>query len=144
MEFFEVKTDVIEERTKQKFVESYQKQMRLCKILLTCIFGGMGSLFLVFGVAFLFSNTDSEAIIAFMSVGGMFLGFAILFFLIFSFVKADKAYERMKKLQKRYGVMNLYTLSSTVMVQKERIDELEARIEEMEVEQETLRRRLNR
>ena len=144
MEFFEVKTDEVEERTKQKFMESYQKQMKLCRILLTSIFGVLGGMFLILGVPFLFSNTDAESMIVCMSVGGMFLGFAILFFLIFTLIKPDKAYERMKKIQNKYGVMNLYTMSSTIQIQSERITELEARLEEVEAEQEILRRRLNK
>lgn len=142
MEFFEETTNEVEERTKQKFIETYRKQMKLCRILLASIFSGIGGLFLILGISFLISSIEPEAVITFMSVGGMFLCLALLFFLIFSFIKPEKAYERMKKMGSRYGVMNIYALSSTVMVQKEQIMELEARIEELEAEQESLRKRL--
>lgn len=144
MEFFEVKTDDVEERTKKKFIESYQKQLKLCKILLASIFGGIGVFFLSFGMILLVSSTDLEGVIALTSIGVVFLGLAILFFLIFSFIKPEKSYERMKKMGSKYGVMNIYALSSMIMIQKEQIMELEARIEELEAEQEILRKRLNK
>ena len=144
MEFFEVKTNEVEERAKQKFMEAYQKQLKLSRILLTSIFGGMGFLFLILGAIMLISEQDSESSIVFMSIGGMFLGFAVLSFIILLFAKPEKAYERMKRLQNKYGIMNLYTLSSTTVVQEERINELEARIEELEAEVERLRRNMNK
>ncbi|MDE7161859.1 MAG: hypothetical protein K2N65_03765, partial [Anaeroplasmataceae bacterium] len=65
MEFFEVKTNEVEERAKQKFMEAYQKQLKLSRILLTSIFGGMGFLFLILGAIMLISEQDSESSIVF-------------------------------------------------------------------------------
>lgn len=149
MEYFdeEKNNNEMEQRAKQKFIENYKKQLRFCKIILSSVFCGIGGLFLLLGIIFIGTESDSELTGSFLGVGGLFLIMGLLFLVIFSFIKVnDKTYDRMKKYQNKFGVMNIYSLSSTVTVLNEQVSELTNKVEELEKELERVKRdnRLNK
>lgn len=149
MEFFdeEKKNNDMEERAKQKFMENYKKQLRYCKIILSSVFCGIGGLFLLVGIIFTITESDSELMGTFLGIGGLFLIMGLIFLVVFSLIKVnEKTYDRMKKYQNKFGVMNIYSLSSTVTVLNEQVAELTNKVEELEKELERVKRenRLNK
>lgn len=139
-EDFEKEKNSIDEENKKKYIEMYSKQIKLSRTIITIIFGVIGVFSLIVGFAMI-SQNETEGAIGFLSMGGVFLFLAILFFIIFSCVKVnEQSFERQKSRFARYGQMHPALINSTLDTHEEKLIELEARIEELEAELEHLKR----
>lgn len=130
-----------EEQKKKRFIENTQKQMKYAKKLLTILFGVIGILFCLLGAVF-FPLEELEMAIAFSSIGGFFILMSILFYIILSCIKiTDKTYEKMINYSKKVGVSNINTISAYLEVYEEQLQKLEERVNELEAELKSLKRR---
>lgn len=114
----------IESREKEIFDETQEKQAKLAKKLLLGIFVGMGSIFTGLGIILI--TIIKEMAIVFL-VMGLFM--AMLGIILYFAIPTKYNYEKYKMRAKKYGVMNMFELNA-------KIAELEARIEELEKENE--------
>ncbi len=146
MEFFDEdfekeEKNSIDEENKKKYIEMYSKQIKLSRTIITIIFGAISSFTLICGFVMI-SQNETDGAIAFLSMGGVFLFLAILFFVVFSCVKVnEQSFERQKSRFARYGQMHPALINSTLDTHEEKLIELEARIEELEAELERLKRK---
>ncbi len=146
MEYFdqdpmqERKNDIYE-LNKKKYLEKTQKQIKLLRMIMTIVFTILGILFLVVGITMSQDPTQEDDIACIIG-GGVFLFIAILFFIIFTFAKpTDKTFDRIQNRVKRYGVYDVIMMSSMLETQEGRINELEARIDELECDLERIRKK---
>lgn len=142
MDYFESeKAKEKEAKMKRVFLEQYQKQMKYTKKVVAIIFACSGIFFCFLGLV-LMPTEGLELMVAFLSIGVIFIILAVLLLAIFSSNKlSEKAYERYVKYKNKYGISNVYCLSAQMSVYEEQLQELEARVEELEQEIDRLKRK---
>ncbi len=136
---FEDRKETKEEKEKRVFEETYSKQSKAAKKVMTIVFGILGAVFLVAGIImFCFRSYDEELIIS--SLVFIFLGALYLVLgLIFKKVIPEKIdFEKYKKRKEKYGYSDTTSLSIQVGVLEKKIEELEERIEQLEKDERRL------
>lgn len=119
----------------QEFQIMMNKQVKVARITLLIIFGIIGVIFTVLGAILLGANFVDESGI---QVGFVFLPLGLVFcaigLLCYFLIPKEKAYnyEKYKRNIQKYGVVNTFQTSAMLSYHKAKIEELEARIEELE------------
>jgi len=127
MDYFEEKEK--EKREKAFFVEKHKKSMKIVRIILSSIFGGLGVLFLITGVIGLFLISEKTFGIVFISIGSLYLIMGIVFFIVFGNIDSNKVYERYnKRIKAGKFIYNTNELSMRVLLLEKRVEELEEKI----------------
>ncbi|MDE5714886.1 MAG: hypothetical protein K2I42_02015 [Anaeroplasmataceae bacterium] len=130
------------EQIKTRFEDRVKKQFNLSKKIILAIFLPIGLLFLLLGVIFLLTSTESaenEFGIMFIIFGGVFLLIAILFYLFLpkTFKYEDYLKRKGKYYSNFYYAYNIFELDVKVelleeqnMMLNHKIEQLESRLEE--------------
>lgn len=109
-----------ENREKEIFDEMNAKQAVLAKKLLLGIFTGMGFMFSVLGVVFMFEI--KELGITFLALGIFLFALGIVLFFV---IPTKFNYEKYKTRTEKYGLMNMFEINAKLVELEERIEELE-------------------
>ena len=112
----------MQNREKEIFDETQEKQSKLAKKVLLFTFCGIGAAFAILAVLMFYLNTVIEIPIVFLAVG-LFL-FALGIILHFA-IPTKYDYDKYKSRMQKYGVMNMYEMSAKIIELEERIAALE-------------------
>ncbi len=123
----------MENKAKEKFEETQEKQAKLAKKIMLGIFGGMGILFAVLGIVFLCLADEffgaRELGTAFLPFG---LAMAALGTLLYFVIPTKYNYEKYKARTEKYGMINLFDVNFKVSELEGKVAELEGKIAELE------------
>lgn len=123
----------IEEKIKNKFIETYSKQMRITRWIFLLLFGIFGLFFLIAGIICTSLNiVDTDG----FPMGILFIIFGVLFItlgtVLFFLASNKKLYNNMFEQSQKRGIKNTIILSAIIDIQAEQIKELNERIESLE------------
>lgn len=112
-----------EDRAKEIFEETQAKQARIAKKIILGVLSGMGFVFAILGTVFLaMDDLYKEIGIVFLPMGLAFIALGIILFLA---IPTKYSYDKYKVRVQKYGYLNNFAMAA-------KIDELEARIDELE------------
>ena len=130
MDFYEEHSK--DQLEKEAYEKTYQKQMKLIKLILTIVFTIIGITFVVLGICMiLFPMGDPDAVIVgyvFTPFGALFIIVVILISILIKPNNVKGAYDRYKKRVNKYGYTNVYDLNIKIQLLENRIEELERRL----------------
>lgn len=113
----------MEEKEKQIFDETQEKQAKFIKKYLLFIFGGIGIVFTILAIImFCFKFAVKELPIVFISVGIFILILGIILYFV---IPTKYNYEKFKLRIEKYGFMNVYEMNAKIIELEERIQKLE-------------------
>ena len=129
MDLFEEKEK--EKKDKELFISTFERNLRIAKLVLPIVFSGIGCLLLVVGII-LFFVVDSLPGIILMPMGGLYIFIAILVLFILSKVNPEKAYERyQRRVKAGKPIYNTNEMSLRILMLEKRVKELEEEIESL-------------
>lgn len=114
----------MEDKAKQTFDETVEKQGKLAKKIVLGVLGGMGIFFAVMGIIFLNLNDDvfHEVGLVFAIMGAFLVALGVLLYFV---VPTKGDYEKYKARVQKYGYMNTFEINAKIAELEERIAELE-------------------
>lgn len=130
-----------EARAKEKFEEYSEKQMRISKKVLLCVFSPMGGFFIGFGLV-LCLVLESYEFLVFIVMGAFFLLLGVIFYLV---LPKKMNYETYKRRVNRYGMgaYSIVELDAKIANLEEDNEELKRNIKELEYKIRELERKNN-
>ena len=116
----------MENREKEIFDETLEKQAKLVKKVLLGTLCGIGLVFAILGIVF---SCVEEATLNEISIIYLIIGFVLILLgiILFFTIPTKYNYEKYKARVKKYGIMNMFELSAKIAELEERIKELEER-----------------
>lgn len=132
MDYFEVEEKKEKEALEEKkYQELYAKQAKISKTVMLAVFTPIGLVFILLGIIFMLTLEKEDGIIGgivFLLLGGFFLIFGLLFYLL---IPKKGNYARYKKNIQRFGGLNTYSMLIRIGMLEENVKALEEECEEL-------------
>lgn len=136
---FDYEEKTPEQKEKELYEKTAEKQSKIARKILVGVFCGLGGIYLIIGIVALIISEDLETSIIGYVFSGLGVLFIILGILLFFVLPKKGNYERYKKTVNVFGYANTYNASVKLeMLEaenkelKERIDYLEKKMKDLE------------
>ncbi|MBQ6783032.1 MAG: hypothetical protein IJP63_03355 [Acholeplasmatales bacterium] len=131
MDYFDDYDKKLEEKDeKDKYINNFKKQALITKIILASVFTFLGILFII--LAFVLKSIEEIIFYIYLPLGGSFIIFAVISFIICNSVNPDKAYERYKK-RKNSGrlIYSSFEISTRILSLEREVKNLKEEVERL-------------
>lgn len=136
---FDFEEKSAEQKEKELYEQTAEKQSKIARKVLVGVFSSLGAVYLIIGIVALIISEDIETSIVGYVFGGLGILFIILGILLFFVLPKKGNYERYKKTVNTFGYANAYNASVKLEMLaaenkelKERIESLERKIRDLE------------
>ena len=128
--------DLFEEQEQKKSIqktkEEYKKRSKRVLLILILIFGILGALFLVLGLAFMLTLNIFELYLCFLILGAVYLLVALILAIVLKCVSFDNLFDNyVNRAKNGRMIYSTFEMSTRILMLEEKVRKLEEEVESL-------------